>query len=237
MESLFRYIAPPSPCGYLPDQRWRLEFEHVAAVTPAEYMERMLQGWRRFGHVLFRPRCRRCTACQSIRVDAARFRPDRSQRRVRKANECTLDLRITSPSVTRTKLALYDLYHAHQAETKGWPAHPAKDAYEYASSFVLNPFETEEWCYYLGPRLVAVGYVDALPGGLSAIYFYYDPAERQRSLGTWNILCVIEETRRRGLPYTYLGYFVDGCRSMTYKARFRPNQLLNGEARWEEFQT
>src|SRR5919198_4494830 len=121
MESLYRYTAPPSRCGYLPDQLWRLEYEHVAALTPAEYTERMLQGWRRFGTVLFRPRCRACTACRSLRVVVERFRPDRSQRRARQANEGVVELRIGTPSVTAAKLALYDRYHAFQAENKGWP--------------------------------------------------------------------------------------------------------------------
>jgi len=36
MESLFHYVAAPSPCGYLPDQLWSLEYEYVSAMTPAE---------------------------------------------------------------------------------------------------------------------------------------------------------------------------------------------------------
>ena len=31
MESLFRYVAAPSECGYLPDQLWSLEYELVGA--------------------------------------------------------------------------------------------------------------------------------------------------------------------------------------------------------------
>src|SRR5437879_5224442 len=126
MEILARYIAPPSPCGYLPEQLWRLEYEHVATLSPPEFTQRLLQGWRRFGTALFRPRCRACTACRSLRVVVQRFRADRSQRRCRRANEPEIELRIGSPSVTRTKLALYDRYHAYQADTKGWPEHPAK---------------------------------------------------------------------------------------------------------------
>ena len=42
--------------------------EYVAEMTPSEYRQRMDEGWRRFGHALFRPRCRACQACQSIRV-------------------------------------------------------------------------------------------------------------------------------------------------------------------------
>jgi arginine-tRNA-protein transferase len=236
MESLFQYVAPPSPCGYLPEETWRLEYDHVAEVTSAEYLERMRQGWRRFGHVLFRPRCPACNACRSLRVPVADFRPDRSQRRVRKANDGVIRVQIGTPRVNRARLSLYDRYHAHQAEVKGWPVHPAKDADGYAESFVDNPFPTQEWCYYLGDRLVGVGYVDDLPGALSAIYFFYDPSERQRSLGTWNVLSILDHAARRGLAHVYLGYYVEGCASMVYKSRFAPNEILWPDGTWRPFQ-
>ena len=65
MESLFRYVAPPSACGYLPDRRWSLEYEMVTAISAEEYQLRLLQGWRRFGGMLFRPQCPACQACQA----------------------------------------------------------------------------------------------------------------------------------------------------------------------------
>jgi arginine-tRNA-protein transferase len=141
------------------------------------------------------------------------------------------------PSVSRAKLQLYDRYHHYQAATKGWPEHPAKDATSYVQSFVENPFVTQEWCYYLDETLIGVGYVDDLQGGLSAIYFYYEPALRNRSLGTWNILRVIAEAARRRLPHVYLGYYVDGCPSMIYKSGFAPNQLLGPDGCWNDFKT
>ncbi len=235
METLFRFLAPPSQCGYLPEQTWRLEYEQVSRLSAAEYMERMLHGWRRFGGMMFRPRCPACHACRAIRISVDRFQPDRSQRRVRKANQDVVRLQIGVPSVTRAKLDLYDRYHAHQSEVKGWPWHLPKDADEYANSFVENPFPTQEWCYYLGNRLVGVGYVDDLPGGLSAIYFFYDPEQRHRSLGTWNVLNVLEQAALRRLPHVYLGYYVVGCASMAYKARFLPNQLLESDGKWHDF--
>jgi arginine-tRNA-protein transferase len=235
MESLFRYLAPSGQCGYLPDQVWRLEYEVVRHMTAAEYMQRMLTGWRRFGVALFRPRCRRCSACRALRVPVPRFRPDRSQRRVRKANEGAVHVEVGEPAVTRAKLDLYDRYHSYQADCKGWPPHATKDAESYAQSFVHNPFPTQEWCYYLHDRLVGVGYVDDLPGGLSAIYFFYDPDLRHLSLGTWNVLSVLDHAARRGVPHVYLGYYVAGCSSMLYKARFRPNQLLGPDGAWEDF--
>ena len=96
--------------------------------------------------------------------------------------------------------------------------------------YVANPFPTEEWSYWISGTLVGLGYVDALPEGLSAIYFVHAPDEHRRSLGTFNILTLIDAARRRGLPHVYLGYYVEGCRSLEYKARFRPHEVLNGGA-------
>jgi leucyl-tRNA---protein transferase len=235
MESRFRLVSPTSPCGYVSDRTSQYETIVVATMTPAEYFDYMSRGWRRFGHVVFRPRCPSCRACQSLRVDVARFRPSRSQRRNRKLNEGTVRLRIGEPAVTPAKLDLYDRYHAFQADHKDWPSHPPKDAEDYHSSFVANPFPTEEWCYELDGRLVGVGYVDRLPGGLSAIYFFYDPAKRPRGLGVWNVLSVIDRARALGLPHAYLGYHVDGCDSMTYKDDFVPNQVLGPDGTWTNF--
>lgn len=236
MESIFRFIAPPSRCGYLPQQTWQLEYEQVAGITPAEYLARMREGWRRFGDMLFRPHCTRCAACQSLRVLVDRFQPNRSQRRAWKENAGSVRVAIGAPAVSRAKLALYDRYHAHQSDYKGWPLHDPKDAAEYARSFVENPFPTQEWCYYLDDRLIGAGYVDDLPGGLSAIYFFYDPEQRDRSLGTFNVLSIIDYARGRGIPHVYLGYFVQGCRSMAYKARFAPNQVRGTDGTWHDFE-
>jgi arginine-tRNA-protein transferase len=235
METVFRFIAPPSRCGYLPHMTWRLEYEQVADVSAAEYMTRMADGWRRFGDMLFRPHCPNCSACQSIRIVVERFQPNRSQRRVQKLNAGQVTVSIGEPAVTRAKLDLYDRYHAFQSEYKGWPLHLPKDADEYARSFVANPFPTQEWCYYLDDTLIAVGYVDDLPGGLSAIYFFYDPEQRRRSLGTWNVLNILQYAADRQVPHVYLGYYVPGCRSMEYKARFTPNQVRGADGVWQDF--
>src|SRR5215471_1989880 len=100
METLFHYVAPPSQCGYLPDQQWSLEYQYVGAVQPHEYMKRMAAGWRRFGSMVFRPRCLSCNACRSLRVVVDRFRPNRSQKRAWRANVADVQIVIGKPSVT-----------------------------------------------------------------------------------------------------------------------------------------
>ena len=207
----------------------------VGQMTAADYLGRLKAGWRRFGGMLFRPRCPACRACQSLRVLVDRFRTNRSQKRAFKTNAGQVELVIGEPSVSRAKLRLYDAYHAYQTETKGWPEHPAKDIESYSQSFVENPIPTEEWCYYLDQQLIGVGYVDCLPEGLSAIYFFYDPAFRQRSLGTFNVLSLLAESAQRRLPHLYLGYYVEGCQSLAYKCTYAPNQILGPDGLWRDF--
>ncbi len=229
------YLDAPSQCGYLPDQRWRLEYRIADEISADEYAALMLQGWRHFGRALFRPRCRGCAACTPIRVDVARFQPDRSQRRAWKLNEGDLELTIAEPIAGPRQLDLYRRYHAHQEQTKQWPDRQGETLGEYHETYVDNPFPVQEWRYTLGDTLVGVGYVDALAVGPSAITFIHDPEHRARSLGTYNVLALIDHARSLGLPHVYLGYHIAACPSMAYKARFTPNQTLHPDGHWRDF--
>ena len=217
---LFR--TPASPCEYLPAEQSELCYELVPDLRVDTYMRRLLGGWRRIGPVLFRPDCAKCRKCESLRVPVMRFRLSGSQRRVWTRNEGEVHVRISEPSVDVERQTLFARFHEHGHQTKGWPAATASRL----DSFLKNPFPTEEWSYWVDHKLVGVGYVDALPEALSAIYYYHEPIEHGRSLGTFNILKIIESARQRGLPHVYLGYYVEGCRSLEYKASFRPNDIL-----------
>jgi leucyl-tRNA---protein transferase len=232
MSGNITFTSPPSPCDYLPDRVQQLRYEVAPWLRPAGYMERVRDGWRRFGYVVFRPECPSCRMCQSLRVPVETFRPSQSQRRAWKLNHRQLTLRVNdTPTSSAEKLDLLARFHRYGHEAKGWPA----ESDDELDLLLANPFRTEEWCYYLDDRLIGVGYVDALPDGLSAIYFYYDPLERQRSPGTYNILSLIAAARDRGLPHVYLGYYVEACRSLEYKARFRPNEVLAAHGEWQPF--
>jgi arginyl-tRNA--protein-N-Asp/Glu arginylyltransferase len=231
MESSLTFMPPPRACAYLPDRLWQLRYDLVPDLQPPDYMDRLKAGWRRFGYAIFRPECPSCRMCQSLRVPVATFRPNQSQRRAWKQNQGEVTLRVGTPSLSPDRLDLWARFHRDGHETKGWPA----DAGDDPGMLLQNPFRTEEWTYYLEDRLIAVGYVDALSEALSSIYCYYDPREGARSLGTFNILSLLASARERGLPYVYLGYYVAGCRSLEYKARFRPSELLQPDGAWELF--
>ena len=70
---------------------------------------------------------------------------------------------------------------------------------------------------------------------MSMVYSFYDPEEYDRGLGTYMILDHVERARKLGLPYLYLGYWVNGSRKMDYKIRFQPAGAL-GPKGWERFQ-
>ena len=231
VERSVSFTSAPSPCAYLPDRPAQLHYELRPEMRPDEYATKLMAGWRRFGPVLFRPRCPSCRRCQSLRVPVSSYTPNQSQRRAWKKNAGEVTIRVGSPSIAREKIDLFARFHRHGQETKAWPAgdEPNLDL------FLANPFATEEWSYYLGDRLVGVGYVDALQEGLSAIYFVHDPADGKRSLGTYNIMAMIASARARGVPHVYLGYFVKGCRSLEYKGRFRPSEVLDDARVWVPF--
>ena len=229
MDSATVFLTTVSPCEYLPDRLWQFRYELVRHLRSDDYMQRLEQGWRRFGYAMFRPDCPSCGMCQSLRVSAAAFRPTPSQRRVWKRNQGDVTVRVGAPALSPDRLDLWARFHRHGHEMKGWPAETGDGP----GLLLENPFPTEEWTYYLGNRLIAVSYVDALPDALSAIYCYHDPVERARSLGTFNILSLLASARERDLPHVYLGYYVAGCRSMEYKRKFRPNEVLRPTGTWE----
>ena len=76
-----------------------------------------------------------------------------------------------------------------------------------------------------GP-LIAATLTDVLANGLSMVYSFFDTDAKNKSLGTFMILDHINLARKMGLPYVYLGYWVEGSRKMEYKTRFQPQEHL-----------
>ena len=59
------------------------------------------------------------------------------------------------------------------------------------------------------------------------IYSFFDVGpDARKGLGTYIILDHIVRAARAGLPYVYLGYWVEGSTRMAYKTAFRPLERL-----------
>lgn len=230
-------IAGPEPCPYLPGLSSTTETMLMTGVSPAELENLLERGWRRFGPVYFRPVCDGCDECVSVRVPVASFAPSDNLKRVMR-RAAGLRVEVSAPLVDETRLALYRRWHADRESQRGWKRDTIGPE-SYAMQFCFPHAAAREFSYWEGDRLVAVGIADETPRSLSAVYCYHDPQRARLSLGTVNVLRAIEYARERGLRYVYLGYCVEGCESLRYKARFSPQERLRGtveagdEPRWQ----
>ncbi len=234
MRRLEQFVEKAHVCAYLPDESASLEVSVMLDVTPAETGALIERGWRRFGPIYFRPACTECTECVSLRVVAARFAPSKSQRRAARA-AASLRRVVGAPRVDDERLDLYARWHAERQRARGWEAN-VQDRDRYALEFAFPHPSAREAAYYddrSGGRLVGLGLFDETPYLLSAAFFFHDPDPEyaRMSLGTVNVLSLIDDARERGIPYVYLGYRVSGCASLRYKASFRPHELLRNPRR------
>src|SRR5215470_3725131 len=204
--------GPEHPCAYLPGRTAKDVFCIDPTVDAAGYRKLMDAGYRRSGRIFYRPVCDGCRECVAIRVPVAEFVPSKSQRRVLRRN-ADVRVEVGRPRATDRKWELFCAYQTDCHEGKMCDARGDFEHFLYDS-----PIETLEFTYWIGRRLAGVGIVDACPGCLSSVYFFYDPGESRRSLGVFSALREIEECRRRRLAHWYIGFYIRQCASMNYKA-------------------
>ena len=231
LNQLAFYASRPHACSYLPGRETVNLFTAPNAPMNMVIYSRLADfGFRRSGSHVYRPRCPSCQACVPVRVPVAAFRPNRSQRRCLQRNA---DLRAIprKAAFDDEHFALYRRYLGSR-HAGGGMDDPQPDQY--------LAFLTSDWAetlfveYRLGEELLAVSVLDVLEQGLSAVYTFFDPEQRERSLGRFGVLWSIAETDRRGLGWLYLGYWIGACRKMHYKQEYRPLELfLDGQ--WQRF--
>ena len=231
MNVVEKFTTPPHTCAYLNDRNATLEYVLVRSITGEEYEARMNAGYRKFGPMLFRPVCENCSECRPLRVEVARFKPSRSQRRAWLKNQ-DLTVRMERPTLDSARLELYRRYHDWRTAGKGWPVQESGPE-DYATSFVLNPIRSVEISLWKDDKLCAVVLTDITPNVVSNIYHFHDPDLSERSLGTCCMLYTFELARRLQKRWVYFGFYVEKCPSLSFKAKYRPCEvLINGT--WTE---
>ncbi len=225
-------LLAQNPCPYLPG-RLSQSRAFLAHQMPAVVYQRLMDAnFRRSGQLVYQPACSGCRECQQIRVPVETFKPSKSQRRCWKKNA---DLRVEQGPPLATD-ETFELYQRYQREWHHRTDEAATDARAGFEQFLYqSPVPSVEFQYRdQSGRLLAVGICDLTPDALSSVYFYFDPADRSRGLGTFGALYELDYARQQQLPFYYLGFWVADCRAMRYKRNFRPCQLLRADGRWVE---
>lgn len=231
MRTLLVHDAP-EPCPYLPGQTARLPLHLPRERIDHATFDRLLEiGMRRSGRLLYRPQCPTCSACEAIRVPAAEFQPNRTQRKVLKRNDGELVQRVVAPQLTERHV---ELYNRHKLERGLSRTGEPSDLEDYKSFLFDTCVDTREVQYWLGEQLVGVSILDFGAEAVSGVYHFFDPDLEDRSIGVYAKLKEIELTYAEGRRWFYLGLYVAGCRSLAYKAGYHPHERrVNGV--WTRF--
>lgn len=224
------FVTSPAPCPYLPGRSERKVFTELKGPHANQLNDALGRiGFRRSQTVAYRPSCVDCTACVSVRVVAGEFRPSSAQKRNLKANS---DL-IAVPCRPWSTAEQFDLLQRYLGVRHPGGGMAAMDETDFADMVEHTPVESY-LIEYREPnadgtpgRLVGACLTDKQGDGLSMIYSFYEPDHDGRSgLGNYIILDHIRRAREMGLPFVYLGYWVDGSVRMQYKVRYRPLEKL-----------
>jgi arginine-tRNA-protein transferase len=226
------FATPAHGCSYLPgNDATTLFVDPEFPKDPRIYTLLSQNGFRRSGEHVYRPNCQDCAACVAVRVAVARFTPRRGHRRALRNNR---DLRVVTrdSEFCEEHFLLYSRYLGARHANGGMDNPTRKQFREFLLSSWAN---TTLYEFRLAGHLVAVAVADHLTDGLSAVYTFFDPDFASRGLGTYAILWQIEESRRLGLDWLYLGYWIAESPKMLYKQEFQPQERFIG-GRWQLFE-
>ena len=228
------YITAPSPCPYLKGRYEKKVFTHLVGERAVSLNNMLSQaGFRRSQGIAYRPACDGCDACISVRIRVDEFTPSRNMRRTLNANRDLV--RGKKPALaTEEQFSLLRAYLDTRHQQGGMADMTALDFVSMVEDTAVDTslIEYRPRAADSDNRLIAAALTDRLEDGLSMVYSFFEPDLNARSLGTYLILDHIELARELGLPYVYLGYWIEGSAKMAYKARFKPLEALTREG-WQ----
>lgn len=223
-------ITRPVECPYLD---FRMEQRIAADIEshPETHDNLARAGFRRVENWVYKPVCAGCQGCVPIRIASGDVNNggitiSRNQRRVINRNR-DLERNVVKNNSTEEHYELFRKY-LNSRHDDGQMAD--MDFSSYSAMVSSSPIETRLLEYRYMGEVIGVMMIDVQDDGLSAVYSFFDPDASERSLGTYMVLDCAALAFEMGLPFVYLGYYVQDSRKMNYKARFTPAEhLINGQ--------
>lgn len=230
MSDLKVFVTAPHPCSYLADREAvTLFLDPDAVVDKSLYSQLSDIGFRRSGENVYRPHCVDCNQCQASRINAKKFIPSRSQKRIANKNKDLVVEKLTSIDNDRC----YELYSRYiNSRHRDGDMYPATRQ-QYRSFLSAQWGITAYLGFYLEHKLVAVAVIDEMDTGMAAVYTFFCPDQTKRSLGVFAVLKQIELVKSTPQPFVYLGYYIKDCEKMSYKSNYYPLEVLRC-GRWVE---
>lgn len=219
------FLAGPAPCVYFPDRvSQAIVVDAQRDDKPSAYSSLAKAGYRRTGGMIYRPHCDGCNACVPLRIVVDGHVPNRRFRRVLARNDHLTVRWVEAGDMTEEHFGLYRRYIEGRHVGGGMYPPSRADLLSFTQSDGIETLALD--CRDERDRLVASAVTDVLDHGLAAVYTFFDPELSRRSFGVFTILQQIAECRRRGLPYLYLGYWIDELPKMRYKSEYQPAEVL-----------
>lgn len=220
-EEINLYRSEPHSCSYLDDQQASSLFiDPQLKLDQNTYTFLVENGFRRSGAHVYKPFCHQCNSCIAMRLDVNRFKPKRTQKRCQKNNQY-LSVETIPARFVQEHYQLYEAYLKGR-HLGGGMDDTSEDKY---TDFLISDWSKTEFVEFRDDeKLVAVAVTDILLDGLSAVYTFFtpEPSYQKNSLGVNAILWQIEEAKRRGMQWLYLGYWIPQNRKMSYKNQYQP---------------
>ncbi|MDQ7061287.1 MAG: arginyltransferase [Sulfurimonas sp.] len=231
--NILKEFSLDDKCSYIDGNEQTMHYKIIDDCSP-EYAHALIErGYRRFGKMFFRPVCENCNECQSLKIDVDNYKFSKSERRVLKKAKA-IETFTQTPQLSHEHLDLFERYHLYMKDKKGWKHEKASPDHYYNSFVTGHEDFGYETLYYHKDKLVGVDLIDVLEDGISSIYFYYDPNYSHLSLGKLSLLKQIELAKQIEKRWVYLGYYVESCSSLNYKADYKPFLTLKGRPQMNE---
>ncbi len=212
------FEANNGECPYLERRQWCSYTFRAGALENSVYESLISHGFRRSGCYFYKNNCPGCQECISIRVKVDEAKLTKSQRKTRRRNS---DISVTWHPVKFDQES-FELYKRYSIEKHGTESSEKN----YKDFLVFSSVDTIMMRYYLGQKLIGIGWVDVLVDSLSSVYFAYDMDYQDRRPGIFSIIRELELAKELNKKYLHLGFFVKECNAMSYKQQFKPHELL-----------